>query len=99
VFLDEWEVIISLNLKDFSAFKVELDCHNLQLAWWWYVYCLLFADDSWSKENYKVSKSSQREIVKSQLKEEYVIENIVVGHTIIEEHTVDIIVKLNLNIK
>ena len=37
--------------------------------------------------------------MKSQLKEEYVIENIVMGHTIIEEDMlVDIIVKLNLNI-
>ena len=37
--------------------------------------------------------------MKSQLKEEYVIENIVVGQTIVEEDMkVDIIVKLNLNI-
>jgi len=37
--------------------------------------------------------------VKSQLKEEYVIENIVASQTTIEEDTsVDIIVKLNLNI-
>jgi len=39
-------------------------------------------------------------IVKSQRKEEYVIENIIVGQTIVEEDTpVDIIVKLNFNIK
>jgi len=39
------------------------------------------------------------EIVKSQLKEEYVIENNVVGQTNVEEDTlVDIIVKLNFNI-
>jgi len=39
-------------------------------------------------------------IVKSRLKEDYVIENVVVGQTIVEEDTpVDIIVKLNLNIK
>ena len=43
-----------------------------------HVYCLLFADDSQPKENYRVKK----EIVKSQQKEEYVIENIVVGQTI-----------------
>ena len=37
--------------------------------------------------------------MKSQLKEEYVIENIVVGQTILEESlVVNIIVKLNLNI-
>jgi len=40
-----------------------------------------------------------REIVKSQLKEEYVLENIVMCQTIIEKDMpVDIIVKLNLNI-
>jgi len=40
-----------------------------------------------------------RDIVKSQLKEEYVKENIVVGQTITEEDTpVDIILKLNLKI-
>jgi len=33
--------------------------------------------------------------VKSQLKEEYVVENIVMGH---EDMSVDIVVKLNLNI-
>ena len=38
-------------------------------------------------------------IMKSQLKEEYVIENIIVGQMIVEEDTpVDSIVKLNLNI-
>ena len=57
------------------------------------VYFLLMIHDQ------KKIIKSQREIVKSQLKEEYVIENIIVGQTIIEEHTVDIIVKLNLNIK
>jgi len=37
--------------------------------------------------------------LKSQLKEEYVIENIVVGQMIVKEYTpVDIIFKLNLNI-
>ena len=47
-----------------------------------------------------VSKSKPiGEIVKSQLKEDYVIENIVMGQTIIEEDTpMDIVVKLNLNI-
>ena len=36
----------------------------------------------------------------SQLKEEYVVENIVVGQMIVEEDTlVDIIVKLNINLK
>jgi len=40
------------------------------------------------------------EIVKSQLKEEYVKENTVVGQTIVKEDTlVDIIVKLNTNVK
>ena len=40
-----------------------------------------------------------REIVKSQLKGEYVIDNIVMGQTIIEEDKpVDMIVKQNLNI-
>jgi len=54
----------------------------------------------YQKKITKAQKSlSIGEIVKSQLKEEYILENIVVGQTIVEEDTpVDIIVKLNLNI-
>ena len=52
------------------------------------------------KKMIKSQKSKTiRDVVKSQLKEEYVIENIIVGQTIIaEDMSVDIIVKLNLNI-
>jgi len=51
------------------------------------------------KKIIKAQKAKLLEIVKTQLKEEYVIKNIVVGQTIIEEELlVDIIVKLNLKI-
>jgi len=50
----------------------------------------------------KIRKAQKRKnywrVVKSQLKEEYVIENVVVGQIIVEEDTsAHIIVKLNLN--
>ena len=66
--------------------------------------CLLFTFCCQLIQDQKKIIKSQKsknigEIVKSQLKEEYVIENIVVSQTTIEEDTsVDIIVKLNLNI-